>query len=581
MLLILSSSPSFSANPPKTGSACSKQGLTKTFQGKTYTCLQAGKKLVWGKGLKVKKSQTKSDYSPTPTQSATPEVTLPKAGTPCKNLKEKITNSSGFMKCSWNGGEITNTSWRFFPSTLRSSSKSNNYKVTPKANSSCDRSGDTFDIAGGFLECRWVNGKRLQWIQINSVKKSFVNAKSPVSLDTCKLQNSDSSADRTGRNQGAGMVGFPLVNSDKNGMYISGSNEVLIAPIDFSDFPGFGDLGQMLEYDKKWMTDWYQYYSSGKSIFNVTTIDNWIRMPKSSSSYAVINHRIGIDMNPLKNTNELMGLDAQPFIDEITKLVDLRKFSTVYIFTPEGFIGMNDLIVRGHTFKIKEGEKRLNFFSWGKDLEAMETLRWSYYIHETLHDFNIIGHAPGNGWPIGMMQNQSGISYALNSWEQFVLGWLPDNQIYCDDLKTLKTATISLTPLEREDRQTKMAVIKLSPTQALVVESHGIDKWSSMSYGDRNFPPGFYSVMAYVVDLDKSAAPPVSADGKSGVSDDYGWGIWKPVFGGPSNDFDILVGANKNLGNYVAVLGDSFVIEGVRIEFIGTGDYETIRISRV
>jgi phosphoribosylformylglycinamidine synthase len=30
----------------------------------------------------------------------------------------------------------------------------------------------------------------------------------------------------------------------------------------------------------------------------------------------------------------------------------------------------------------------------------------------------------------------------------------------------------------------------------------------------------------------------------------------------------------------VAVLGDSFVIEGVRIKFVGTGDYETIEISK-
>jgi hypothetical protein len=29
--------------------------------------------------------------------------------------------------------------------------------------------------------------------------------------------------------------------------------------------------------------------------------------------------------------------------------------------------------------------------------------------------FNIIGHAPGNGWPLGMMTNQSGISYAIKS----------------------------------------------------------------------------------------------------------------------------------------------------------------------
>jgi hypothetical protein len=40
------------------------------------------------------------------------------------------------------------------------------------------------------------------------------------------------------------------------------------------------------------------------------------------------------------------------------------------------------------------------------------------------------------------------------------------------------------------------------------------------------------------------------------------------------------VGDRKDLAEYVAVLGDSFVIEGVKIKFVGTGDYETIEISK-
>jgi hypothetical protein len=44
--------------------------------------------------------------------------------------------------------------------------------------------------------------------------------------------------------------------------------------------------------------------------------------------------------------------------------------------------------------------------------------------------------------------------------------------------------------------------------------------------------------------------------------------------------FNVNVGDRKILGDYVAVLGDSFVIEGVRIKVVGTGDYETIEISK-
>jgi hypothetical protein len=222
----------------------------------------------------------------------------------------------------------------------------------------------------------------------------------------------------------------------------------------------------------------------------------------------------------------------------------------------------------------------LNFFSWGRNLEGMETLKWAYYIHETLHDFKINGHAPGNGWPLGMMTNQSGISLAMNPYEQFLLDWLPSDQIYCDDINSLKPVALSLSPIEREDKQTKIALIKLSPTKLIVVESHAIDKWSNFNFGDRAFPPGFYSVMAYLVDLNKTVAPPVNSDGSSQGNDDWAWAVWQKVQGARSNQFNINVGDRKNLADYVAVLGDSFVIEGVRIKFVGTGDYETIEISK-
>ena len=50
----------------KQGSSCKKAGTTSTVNGLKYTCVKSGKKLVWGKGVKV------SFPTPTPTPSATP-----------------------------------------------------------------------------------------------------------------------------------------------------------------------------------------------------------------------------------------------------------------------------------------------------------------------------------------------------------------------------------------------------------------------------------------------------------------------------------------------------------------------------
>ena len=577
------------------GTTCTKLSATKTVANLKYTCIKSGKKLIWNKGIKIQSAISPSpspSVSPTPVSSPSPipsptptkNVILPQAGTLCKVIGEKVFDQNGYVRCSWNGHANTlqeaenNKVWRYFSVTKLSSSKENNYKTIPTENAICNASGDTWDLADGILECRWTHSKVLKWIKINTVKSTFLNAKSPESIDVCKLQNSASTANQTGRNEGK-IAGFPF-GIDKNRkpeMYLEGTNEVLIVPVDFQDFVGGAGLQEQLAYDKKYLVGWYDYFSHGKSKFNVTTIDHWVRMPKNRAEYPTD----GKTTNALNTGNQVMGVQAQVFIDEITKEVDLRKFTTVYMFFPNGEYALNDLIVRGHLFNIKEGQAHLNFFSWGRNLEGMETLKWAFYIHETLHDFNLIGHAPGNGWPLGIMTNQSGISLALNPYEQFLMGWLPVDQIYCDDARNLRTATVSLTPVEREDNQTKMAIIALSNKKAIVVESHGIDKWSNFKFGDREFPPGFYSIMAYVVDLDKVAAPPIKADGSSLSNDDWAWAVWQKVDGQTSNGFNLSVGEGKNLADYVAVLGDSFTIEGVKIEFIATGDHETIRISKV
>lgn len=527
-----------------------------------------------------KETDSAAAPAPQPTPTPTPQVPLPVEGTNCSKIGEKVEAKNGFMKCVWQGGPtedfLKNVIWRYFTVSKVSTSVSNNYPTTPVENASCSNSGDTFDVSGGILECRWIAGKKLKWIKINSTKTSFTNASSPVSIDICKLQNSASNADRTGRNAGGGFVGFPLVDTNKHRMNLKGTNEVLIAPIDFPDFPGGSEVLAQLEYDKKWMTDWYSYFSNGQAKFNITTINKWVRMPNERATYPSDAKTKDAFAN---DHGRRMADQAQPFIEQISKEVDLRRFSTVYFFYPDGEITFVDFIIRNQWFKIKEGEVQLNVFSWGKNLEGMETLKWSYYIHETLHDFNISMHAPGNGWPFSIGTNQSGISLALNPWEQFLFDWLPAEQIYCDDVRTLKSTRISLSPVEREDRQTKMAVIRLSATKAIVVESHGIDKWSNFKFGDREFPPGFYSVMAYVVDLDKNAAPPINSDGTSRPDQDWAWAVFQKVEGGRSNEFNLNTNG-VNLADYVAVLGDSFLIEGVRIKFVSTGDYETIEISR-
>lgn len=58
--------PSISATPPKAGAICSKAGITKNYNGKKYTCMKSGKKLVWNKGVAIKTSNPAPTSTPTP-----------------------------------------------------------------------------------------------------------------------------------------------------------------------------------------------------------------------------------------------------------------------------------------------------------------------------------------------------------------------------------------------------------------------------------------------------------------------------------------------------------------------------------
>jgi hypothetical protein len=66
----------------KQGSVCKKAGITSTVNGLKFTCIKSGKKLVWGKGVSVKKAAPKPSTAPTPTPIATPTPTPTTTPTP-------------------------------------------------------------------------------------------------------------------------------------------------------------------------------------------------------------------------------------------------------------------------------------------------------------------------------------------------------------------------------------------------------------------------------------------------------------------------------------------------------------------
>ena len=70
----------------KQGGSCSKVGATSTVKGFKFTCIKSGKKLLWGKGVKVASPTPAASPSPTPSPMPSPSPTATKTAEDIKNL---------------------------------------------------------------------------------------------------------------------------------------------------------------------------------------------------------------------------------------------------------------------------------------------------------------------------------------------------------------------------------------------------------------------------------------------------------------------------------------------------------------
>jgi len=114
-LLILSLIPAYSATPPKAGSVCSKQGITKIYQGKKYICVKSGKKLKWDNGVSVKSAAPKQtpstiNSSPpiqvTPVPSSSTSSTRSATPTPSPTKPTDFANYKGQMTYGIQGSQL-------------------------------------------------------------------------------------------------------------------------------------------------------------------------------------------------------------------------------------------------------------------------------------------------------------------------------------------------------------------------------------------------------------------------------------------------------------------------------------------
>ena len=130
LILSISLIPAYSSTAPKAGAICSKQGTSKTHQGKKFTCIKSGKKLVWNRGVLINKALPVA--TPIPSSTSTPSTspsTSPSASPSASpSPTASATNSPIILNwdnISLNFGEISSNVYRKYESFLDISYKSN------------------------------------------------------------------------------------------------------------------------------------------------------------------------------------------------------------------------------------------------------------------------------------------------------------------------------------------------------------------------------------------------------------------------------------------------------------------------
>ena len=446
-----------------------------------------------------------------------------------------------------------------------------------------------------YLECRYVFAKNLKWVQLYTSPEIGINSKSPTEIAKCKITDFPNLNLNYGDGDGPMGSGFNFKTSSPK-MLQTGTMKIAILPVDFADIPGESNIKETLTRDIKLYKEWFDYYSQGKLKIEVITSDNWVRAKLPTKSYDVASGYPGMDFH------EAGAKVQQAYLDLAPDSFDFSQISEMFVVLPKAQRAINsDLRVGFRDLITKQGKQFLNVSAPPAILNSHDQPNWTWWIHEGLHDIGLAGHAPGQGNPLDLMGDQNSNGYSISAWDQFILEWLDDDQVYCVEKSLINGQIVNLSQLEREDSATKAIVVPLTEYSALVVQAHGQGKWTSKNDINTKMLPGFYGISVYKVDTrwgnDRRFEVFFGNDVSNGLGNystsakalDNGndpaypkFAYLIPVEGGQSNPwnwFSAYNGINETFGKYVGLEGDSFVSDGVRFKFVKSGDLSSVQIS--
>ena len=522
--LILSTPTAFSATI--SGTKCSKVSATKTVNNVKFTCIKSGKKLIWNKGVAVKLPTTPNPTpSPTPTSNPTP-------------TKSPEPNP--------------------IPETLK----------IPKPGDECKFQGESAISGGETLICREIANRKNIFFELKTSFFTESNPRSPDSLAACRLTDQ-----RVKPIQPEGtQITYPITPNPYS--VKAGVQKIAVVGFDFIDSPGAGSPLDIYGSNLSRAQDFFNWYSNGKVKLEIVTHGKWIRLSKPSNEYETGEH-----FSTLPGSLTVSQM-AHEFHDSVNKYINLNGFTSIWFVYPKTIekITQNFGLAAGN-------ENMLSIYGLGPINYTSELPIWTYFIHEMLHEQGLQGHSPKAPWRFGVLLNGDGYTAGMNSWDELAVDWMTEDEIYCVTREKLKPVQIKLAPIEREQGGVHSVMIRLDNHRALVIESHRSGPFA------QGMPDYGYGVTLQLVDTTKSTG----WNDESATSEYLqitSYQRFGPEYGTRinskrANDSGVnlfngvgVSGARWGLDqNFLMLQGESYTFEGIKIEFLESGNTDLISIN--
>ena len=499
------------------GTKCSKVGATSTFNGKKYTCVKSGTKLVWNKGVAVAKPTPVATPTPSPsaTPTPTPTATATPTPTPTPVIKgfQNLCDPDPLVPLEWADVQAWGVKY---------------YSCTP--------------------ELRYVPGPSVL------VKPAIDLSDSSkfLPIDTCKLKNPPIQWP---------LRGFPLSPKFQPTKRM---NIQILA----TSFKNHTATSNPME-DHKRMIDLFVSTLNNISdipinpvVFPVT---KYIQLPREVEEYKMYEHLGNTDLYAKDVIDawdpEINFTNVDYVLILIPKTVSIEEFNRAINFNPFRTAEKTITAVMAEgPFLLVEGTNRNAQYSNNVNAYFLGFMQ-ATMIHEGIyHMLGLDDHVGDEKYRdphvpdpsdmsllgTGSWGNMSGLQGELITWDKWTAGLIYDAQVDC--VNGLQATTHWLRPSSSRGNFTKMVVIPLSQSKAIVVESR-----RSTGYNFK-FPLDTEGVLVYTVDTTETR-------------NKYGISVVRPTY---RTGDRFLKGVL--LGDATLKRGESLDVLGYKISVLENGD---------